>query len=131
MCVKARVRFGNQWTALNEAFFQADARPFDRDDVQIRLHSVESAHGPGLYIEVLNSSSHAVNLRGARFSPSVHYTFPTDRDMVLAPGQKATLVKNLLAFRQAHSLDEPVAGLFLGKPRKGEHLTLFAPNQAD
>jgi len=77
------------------------------------------------FVELLNISTRAVNLRGARFTNGITYTFPDSRDVALAAGQRLVLVSDLFAFQQRYGLDIPVAGIFAGSlDNGGERLTL-------
>jgi hypothetical protein len=115
--VKSRVRDGKQWSALNEAFFQAAPPALKAGQLTVfSFHETEN--GGDEYVEVENVSSQAVNLRGTRFTEGIDFTFADCRDTILAPGQKLLLVKDLFRFRQRRSLEVPVAGVY--KKKKGD-----------
>ncbi|MFO1500372.1 MAG: FN3 associated domain-containing protein [Verrucomicrobiota bacterium] len=113
--VKSRVRAGQEWSALNEAFFQAEATAFAPEQILIQQRLFQTPPGvPKEYIEIQNTSGRAANLAGARLTGGIHFTFAETADAVLAPGQKLILVKDLFAFRRDVSLDVPVAGIYIG-----------------
>ena len=123
---KARAKNATEWSALNEAFFQVGASALDPGEVVI---SELNFNPPGSdateFVELLNISTRAVNLRGARFTNGITYTFPDSRDVALAAGQRLVLVSDLFAFQQRYGLDIPVAGIFAGSlDNGGERLTL-------
>jgi hypothetical protein len=77
------------------------------------------------FVELANLSPRAVNLRGARFTEGIDFTFPGARDTLLAPGQRLVLVNDLFRFQQRYGLEIPVAGIFAGTlSNGGERLTL-------
>lgn len=128
---KCRAKDGTQWSALNEIFVQAESRPVFPGDVVISELNFDPA-GPDTteFIELANTSRHALNLRGARFTEGVDYLFSTYLDTLLAPGQRLLLVQDLFHFQQLYGLDHPVQGVFVGNLKNGgERLTLSDANQ--
>ena len=118
--VKSRVRDGSQWSALNEAFFRTRPAMLEVGEVQITELSFDPAENGGAeFVEVGNVSSAAVNLRAARFTEGIDYTFPENRDTILAPGQKLVLVKDLFRFRQHRGLEISVEGIYTRKKKSG------------
>ena len=73
----------------------------------------------------LNVSQAAINLRGAKLSGSIRFQFSTYSDTLLAPGQKLVIVKDLFRFRQRYGVDVQVAGIYGGKFKTGERLTIL------
>jgi len=124
--LKCRTLDGKQWSALNETFFQTGPSALEPGEVKItRLNSNPARDDDGAeFVELNNVGAQAVNLRGARFTQGIAYRFPDNRDTLLAPGQKLVLVKDLFRFRQRHGLDLPVAGIYSGRLKNGEPLTL-------
>src|SRR5205085_8474624 len=81
------------------------------------------------FVELANLSSRAINLRGARFLEGITYSFPDNRDSLLAPGQRLVLVKDLFRFQQQYGIDVPVAGIYSGSlNQEGERIALAAPS---
>jgi hypothetical protein len=123
---KARARSATEWSALNEAFFQVGPSALAPGEVVV---SELNFNPPGSdateFIELANLSSRAVNLRGARFTNGITFTFADNRDTLLASGQRLVLVADLLAFQRRYGLDVPVAGVYAGSlDNGGETLTL-------
>jgi len=117
--VKSRVREGNQWSALNEAFFQTGPVVLAAGEVGITELSFEGAkNGGDEFVELGNVSSQAVNLRGARFTEGIDYAFADNRNTILAPGQKLVLVRDLFRFRQHLGLEIAVEGIYARKEKK-------------
>lgn len=113
--VRARTLSGNQWSAMNEAFFRSDATPIAPGDLVIREMLVTPTGTNGTeYLELENVASRAVNLRGARFVEGVRYAFADDRDLLLAPGQRVLLVSDVQRFRYRYGREIAVAGRFEG-----------------
>jgi hypothetical protein len=130
--VRARARSGSQWSAINEAFFQAAAQPVATGDLEIReLHLEPPGAEASEFVELQNVSARAVNLRGARFREGIRFAFPEDREVPLAPGQRCVLVSDLYRFRQRHGIDVPVLGIFAGGLNgQGESLVLVNATNA-
>ena len=119
--LKSRVRDGNQWSALNEAFFQIGPAALQAGEVRITELGFDPLKNSGAeFVEVGNLSSQAVNLRGARFTKGIDYTFADNRDAILAPGQKLVLVKDLFRFHQRRGLEIAVEGIYTRKKKKRE-----------
>jgi hypothetical protein len=117
--VKSRVREGNQWSALNEAFFQASPAALKAGEVGITAMSFDQEEDTEAeFVEVSNVSSQAINLRGAHFTEGIGYAFAETRDTILAPGQMLTLVKDLFRFRQHRGLEIGVEGIYSRKEKK-------------
>ena len=125
--VKARVRNGNQWSPLTEAFYQVGADAVVPGDVVIReIHYHPAGTNDVEFLEVENVSNRAVDLHGARFSEGVRFQFDRVRGSILAPGARCLLVQDLLRFRSAHSSEIEVAGVFSGNlANAGESLRLI------
>ncbi len=115
--LKCRVRDGNQWSALNEAFFQAGPAALQAGEVEITELNFDREEESGEFVELDNVSSQAVNLRGARFTEGIDYAFANNRDTIVAPGQKLVLVKDLFRFRQRHGLEMAVEGIYVRKKK--------------
>lgn len=126
--VKARMKSGNQWSGLAEAFLKVGA---DDDVAPGDLVIRELAHHPigtnGVeFIEIENVSNRAVNLRGARFDQGIRFAFAANRDVPLAPGGRIVLVNDLFRFRRKYGLAPEVAGVFAGRlDDRGEVIRLL------
>lgn len=119
--LKARTLEGSQWSALNETFFQVGAEAAGAGDVAVSELNFNPA-GPDddtEFVELANLSTRAVNLRGARFTSGLTFTFPDNRDTLLAPGQRLLLVKDLFRFQQRYGWEIPVAGIIDGDLNNG------------
>jgi hypothetical protein len=123
--LKARVKDGATWSALNEAFFQVSLEAVLPGELLVSELNYDPARNGSEFIELLNASSWPVNLRGVNFSHGVNFSFPRERDTLLAPGHRLLLVKDLFRFQQAYGLDVPIAGIYSGSlSRAGEQLAL-------
>ena len=130
--LKSRTRDGALWSALNETFFQVEESPVSPGDIAIsELHfaSTRTNRVGSDFLELLNVSQRAVNLRGTRFSEGIDFGFPDNRDTLLLPGQRLVLVKDLHRFYRAHTNSGAPAGIYRGTLEPaGERLTLRAPD---
>ncbi len=127
--VRARSMQGTEWSGLAEAFYQTAQRAVGPGDLvvsEFHPHPADSAASE--FVELENGSAHAVNLRGVSFRAGIEFTFPYQRDTILAPGQRLVLVSDLFQFQQRHGLEVPVAGIFSGRLNNaGEQITLADP----
>jgi hypothetical protein len=114
--VKARAKNGNTWSALNEAFFQTtpSLTISSNELVLSELNFLPANRDGSEFLELHNISDAAINLRGARFTLGIAYQFPTNRDVLLAPGQRLVLVKDLFRFQRHYGIDVPVGGIYHG-----------------
>jgi hypothetical protein len=128
--VKARVRSGSTWSALNEADFAIPAIALLRV-TEIMFHpapvtAAEAAAGFNNaddfeYIELRNVGPIAINLAGAHFVNGISFTFPSG---TLGPGEYVLLVKSPLAFIYRYGARN-VAGTYEGNLNNlGERITL-------
>lgn len=126
--IKARARNGADWSPLTEAFFAVGgAPPVAPGDVTIS--EIHYNPAPGLdteFVELMNISDHAINLRGCGFSSGFPARFPANRDTVLAPGQRTVLARSLFAMNNAYGLGRPIQALGpkSNLDNAGESLTL-------
>jgi len=123
--VKARVRDGNIWSALNEATFAVGPVAESLRISEIMYHPADlgGADDPNVeYIELTNVGPVAINLRLVEFTNGVSFTFP---DLELAPQTHTLIVRDLAAFEDRYGSDLPVAGVYEGSlSNAGERLEL-------
>ncbi|MDB6079705.1 MAG: hypothetical protein JWO82_3452, partial [Akkermansiaceae bacterium] len=116
----------NEWSALQESYYQVGAACPPGAVVISEIHYHPQVDG-GEFVELLNVSDAAVNLRGAAFTQGLTYRFPDNRDVPLAPGQRLVVAENPLIFQQIHGWQEPVAGMYAGSlANEGERIVLTA-----
>lgn len=140
--VKARVRNGITWSALNEAYFSvgtALAAPGNLVISKIHYRPGEPSQAEALagfgsrsdfeFVEVMNVSANVVDIGGISFSSGLDVSLITDGARELQPGGRALFVANLDAFNLRYGTGLPVAGVFtLGSnlSNSGETLTIVA-----
>ena len=112
--VKARARSATAWSALNSAFFQVapDAAAPPGALVVSELFFNPDGDDDAEFIELMNVSGGAINLRGCRFTGGIDYAFSTWFDTILAPGQRLVLVDSDFAFRDRFGWDRIPAGIY-------------------
>ncbi|MEW6158284.1 MAG: lamin tail domain-containing protein [Verrucomicrobiota bacterium] len=130
--LKSRARNGSQWSALNEAFFQIGPSAVTPGEVMISELNFNPAGDDGTeFVELLNASGRAINLRGAKFVEGISYAFPNNRDVLLAAGQRLLLVNDLFRFQRRYELSTLVAGIYSGNlANDGETITLVTASNA-
>ncbi len=123
--LRARSRSGATWSALNEAFYTVTTPLAPGDVVLSEIHFNPSGDDDTEFVELLNPTTHAVNLRGAKFTTGISYDFPDNRDVPIAPGGRIVLVANHYAFQKRYGITLPIAGVYFDRlGNDGDHLTL-------
>jgi len=130
--LRARALSGSQWSALNEAYFQTRTEALLPGEIALtEIHYHPRGIPSAEFIELANVSSHAVNLRGCRFSDGIEFAFPQERDTVLASGHRLVLTKDLFEFRRRYGLDVAVGGIYRGSLNNaGETIAIVLPSGA-
>ena len=126
--VRARTRTtAGVWSALQESFFQdALSTPVPAGSVvPAEIHFNPSGDDDTEFVELMNVSPGAVNLRGCQFTAGIDFTFSNFRDAILAPGQRLVLVDSEFAHRGRYGWDRKVGGIYSGNlNNSGEPLVL-------
>ncbi|MFT5855056.1 MAG: hypothetical protein ACI8XO_002304, partial [Verrucomicrobiales bacterium] len=112
--VRSRSLDGNNWSALNEAFFNvSDSAPVEPGEiVPSEIHYNPPGPDSSEFIELHNLSGHAINLRGCYFSAGIDFTFPDNRDIPLAPGERVLLVDSQFGIDETYGIGLPIAGVY-------------------
>ena len=116
------------WSALNEVFYQVGPHACPPGWlVCSELHFNPVGDDDAEFIELLNAGPGAVNLRGARFSQGITFSFPDNRDTLLAPGERVILVDSAISYQRVHGWDAAFTGIYTDNlSNAGERLTLVA-----
>ncbi|MES2709483.1 MAG: LamG-like jellyroll fold domain-containing protein [Verrucomicrobiota bacterium] len=116
----------NRWSALLQVFYQVGPQPCPAGAVVIsELNYNPPDDGDGEFMELMNVSDAAVNLRGATFTKGITFTFPANRDTLLAPGGRLVLVDSEYTFQQIQGWSAPLGGVYSGNlSNEGEQITL-------
>lgn len=131
--IRMRAFDGENWSALNEAFFTLEGSTLASSDnitiSEIQYHP--SGDQPLEFIEIRNTSDADVNLTGAAFTDGVSFTFPVST--ILLAHSSLVVVENDAAFRSVYLdptlpwfVDEiDIAGQYTGALRNsGETIAL-------
>ena len=143
--VKSRVRSaGGEWSALNEQEFLVNTQPAAAANLtvtEIMYHPANPTAEEFIqgytsdqsfqWIELQNTGTQQIDLRGAYFSDGIEFIFPqvSTPTTLLAPGARVILCENIGAFRLRYgpALDAQTAGQFTGAfSNGGERITLRA-----
>jgi len=123
--VKARIRNGNTWSALNEAAFAVGpvAESLRISEIMYHPADMDSPDDPNTeYIELTHVGPVAINLNLVRFTDGVDLTLP---EIELAPQTYVLVVRDLTAFEAKYGPGLPVAGVYRGSlSNAGERLEL-------
>ena len=116
------------WSALQERFFQLDtSSPCPAGSVvPAELHFNPTGDDDAEFIELLNVSTAAVNLRGCRFTAGVTFAFSEYRDTLLAPGQRLVLVDSEFVHRARYGWDREIGGIYFDNLDNGGEALTFA-----
>ena len=116
--VKARTLAG-QWSALNEATFAVGPVAENLRISEIMYHPADPNTE---YIELTNVGAETINLRLAKLSRGVDFTFG---DVAVAPGGYVLVVEDVDAFEAVYGQGFPIAGQYAGKlDNAGERVEL-------
>jgi len=123
--VKARMRSGSTWSALNEAVFAVGPVAESLRISEIMYHPLDtgSPSDPNTeYLELTNTGSQTINLNLVRFSDGVRYTFPS---FDLPVGGYCLIVRDVAAFQARYGAHLPVVGQYAGSLNNaGERIEL-------
>ncbi len=130
--VRARTADG-AWSALNETFFQVGSKPVPANSVIVsEIFFNPDGNDDAEFLELVNVSTAAVNLRGARFTRGVGFEFSPWRDAVLAPGQRLILVASEHAFHRRFGWDRVAGGIYSDRLNNdGERLTFVTADGSE
>ena len=104
--VRARIKNGSSWSAMNQAVFADDRLLSDLRITEIMYHP----ETPGEeYIELKNIGPSPINLYLCEFTDGIKFIFP---DMMLAAGQHVLVVENQAAFEARYGTGLNIAGEF-------------------
>ena len=104
--VRARIKNGSSWSAMNQAVF-ADDRLLNNLRVTEIMYHPET---PGEeYIELKNIGASPINLYLCEFTDGIRFTFP---DMTLAAGQHVLVVQTNATFEAQYGTGLNIAGEF-------------------
>jgi hypothetical protein len=117
--VKARVQFGEDWSALTEAAFAIGPVKENLRITEIMYHPPDPNHE---YIELKNIGSQQINLNWASFDNGIDFTFPS---MQLNPCEYTVVVKDPNQFEAVYGTGANIAGQFTGSlDNAGEKIEL-------
>jgi hypothetical protein len=126
--VRARTRLpSGDWSALQEAFFQLNTSlpcPVGAV-VPSEIHFNPTNDDDAEFIELMNVSTAAVNLRGCRFDAGISFTFSPFFDTLLIPGQRIVLVDSEFAHRSRYGWDRSIAGIYSDNLSNGGETVSF------
>ena len=123
--VKTRALDGGEWSALNEVTFFTSSPASSETLVISEIYYNPAGSDEGTeYLELLNvSTTESIHLDGLSFTQGITFDFPDG--IVLGPGERVLLVRDLVAFEAEFGTDLPVVGVFAGGlSNGGEQLVL-------
>ena len=111
--IKARVRYGGDWSALTEAVFSIGPVKENLRITEIMYHPPDPNHE---YVELKNIGSEAINLNWVSFDNGIDFTFPS---IQLNPCEYTVVVKDPNQFEARYVTGANVAGAFGGSLDNG------------
>lgn len=132
--VVARARNGARWSGPAAATFVVETPALV--PVELMYHprraSMTDTNDPASYefIELRNTGSTALDLRGFAFTGGIQFAFATGAVTSLEPGARVVVTRNAAALVQRYGAMPALAGAYTGSlANGGERLTLLGPNQ--
>ncbi|MEO8353274.1 MAG: lamin tail domain-containing protein, partial [Chthoniobacteraceae bacterium] len=128
--VKVRARNGSEWSALTEATFIVGT-PASASTLaisELNYHPLLSEEHE--FIELVNISAQTIDLTGVHFTAGVEFTFPLG--LLLGPGERTLVVRNIAEFETQYGAGLPVAGAYVGSlENAGEEIALAAADGSE
>ncbi|MBE7501401.1 MAG: lamin tail domain-containing protein [Verrucomicrobiales bacterium] len=135
LTLKARAFDGTEWSALSESRLTVPRPPMDYGALRIaELMYAPPAPDPEspyeaddfAWLELVNIAATPLDLAGVRFGSGINHTFAP---LILAPGARLVLLKNLEAFATRYATNQITAVVWTGGnlARSGETLSLLDP----
>ncbi|MFP6905123.1 MAG: lamin tail domain-containing protein, partial [Verrucomicrobiota bacterium] len=124
--VRARMRDGPDWSALNAATFFLPATNIVVSEIMYNPPNPLHA-----FIELKNGGSHPLVLDGVRFTQGIRFDFNASSIPNLAPGMYLLVVRDRAAFETRYGTQLPVAGCFTGKFDKGGEQLVLVDGQGN
>jgi hypothetical protein len=112
--VMARSRLNNRWSGLASQLYDFGTNRLRITEI---MYNPAPASGgsylPGdfEYVELMNTGSQPMNLRGSRFTNGIDFTFG---DYTLNAGARVLVVRNQAAFESRYGTGKPTAGTYTG-----------------
>jgi hypothetical protein len=139
LTLKARAFDGAEWSALSESVLTVRRPPPDYGALRIaELMYAPPAPEPDsayedddfAWLELGNAGMTSLDLAGVQFDRGINHTFAP---LILAPGARVVLVKNLEAFATRYATNDLTVIVWTGGnlARSGETLSLTAPGGAN
>jgi len=111
--VKARVLDGQTWSALNEATYSVG---HIADNLRITEIMYLPLEPRAEYVELQNVGTESLDLNMVRFANGIDFTFPS---IILAPGERTVIVRDVAIFESQYGADVNVAGEYTGRLDNG------------
>jgi len=106
--VKARVKSGNTWSALNEAVYSVG---YVKENLRITEIMYNPTDANEEFIELQNIGAEPINLNLVSFTNGIDFTFD---DITLALGEYIVVVRNKEVFEARYGTDINIAGQYSG-----------------
>ena len=123
--IKARIKNGSDWSALNEATFAVGPVAENLRITEMMYHpqGADGSDDPNTeFIELKNIGTEPINLNLVSFTNGIDFTFP---DLNLAPGDYVIVVQDRDAFTAKYGIGFYIAGVYSGRlSNAGERIEL-------
>lgn len=122
----------NEWSALQVGFFQLNtSTPVPSGSVvPAELHFNPTGDDDAEFVELMNVSNGAVNLRGCRFTTGIDFAFSEYRDTLLAPGQRLVLVDSEFVHRARYGWNRTIDGIYFDNLNNDGEQIVFVSSAA-
>jgi hypothetical protein len=138
---RARLYFGGEWSALNEAMYyinppdvgdltitEVNYNPYGPTDTELLTQlpaEPDFTASDFEFIELYNRTGHTIDLFDVEFRRAVELTVPRGPQTTLVAGQHAVIVANASAFEARYGTDVDVVGVFTGSLNNGGESIAF------
>ncbi len=132
--VVARARSGTRWSGPTAATFTVEVPSLALTEL---MYSPASTPGSPTndaaqfeYLELMNTGTQTIDLRGFRFTNGIQFDFATNAVTSLGPGERLVLARNAAALAGRYGSIARLVGPYTGAlANEGERLTLLGPAQ--
>ena len=130
--IVARARSGTRWSGPAGATFTVEVPPLALTEL---MYSPAPAAGSTTnnassfeYLELMNTGTQTIDLRGFRFTEGIQFSFATGGVTLLGPGERVVVARDPAALVSRYGNIAKLVGPFMGAlANEGERLTLVGP----
>lgn len=132
--IVARARSGTRWSGPAGATFTVEVPPLALTELMYSpaptAGSITNDASRFEYLELMNTGTQVLDLRGFRFTEGIQFEFATSAVTSLGPGERVVVARDPAALVSRYGSISKLVGPFTGAlANEGERLTLVGPVQ--